>query len=263
MVKQDLEERAIPVVALEHVSIRLGGRIIQEDVSFSVHEGEFITVLGPNGAGKTTLLKLLLGLIRPHMGTVKILGRPPRRGNEAIGYAPQHRVLEADLALRARDVVGFGLDGHRWGPGWPSRKRDALIEQSLQEVHALHYANVPVGQLSGGEQQRLLIAQALLSNPRILLLDEPLASLDISSEQEIISVIAQVSRAHNVAVFLVTHDVNPLLSVTDRVLYMANGHSAIGTPEEVITSQVLSALYSSPVEVVEAAGRLFVVGAEV
>ncbi|QBD83334.1 ATP-binding cassette domain-containing protein [Ktedonosporobacter rubrisoli] len=250
------------VISLENVSVQLAGKAILREINFSVREGEFIAILGPNGAGKSTLLKLLLGLIKPSSGTIEILQRPPRRGNQAIGYAPQHRVLEADLALRARDVVGFGLDGHRWGPGWPSRKRDAQIEQALQEVDALRFANEPVGQLSGGEQQRLLIAQALLSNPRLLLLDEPLASLDISHGQEIVTLVERVCRTRKVAVLLVTHDINPLLPVVDRVIYIAHGHSAIGTPEEVITSETLSKLYGSPVEVVRALNRLFVVGAE-
>jgi zinc/manganese transport system ATP-binding protein len=250
------------VIELEQIQIRLGGQTILENVSLAVNEGEFIAVLGPNGAGKSTLLKLLLGLIRPSAGTIRVLGRPPRRGNDAIGYAPQHRTLEAELALRARDIVGFGLDGNRWGPGWPSRKRDVLIERALEEVDALHFANAPVGQLSGGEQQRLLIAQALLTNPRILLLDEPLANLDLTHEREIVSVVNRICRARNVAVLLVTHDVNPLLPVVDRVIYIAHGHSKIGTPDEVITSATLSELYGSPVEVVHALDRLFVVGAD-
>ena len=251
-----------PIVDVEHARISLSGRTILEDISLTVQAGEFMVILGPNGAGKSTLLKTLLGLIKPVAGTVMVLGRPPRRGNSAIGYAPQHRTLEADLALRARDVVGFGLDGNRWGIGWPNARRTALIDDVLREVGALNLANVPVGQLSGGEQQRLLIAQALLTNPRLLLLDEPLANLDISREGEIVSLVARVCRERNVAVMLVTHDINPLLPVIDRVLYIANGQCAIGTPDEVVTSQTLSRLYGSPVEVVQALNRLFVVGAE-
>ncbi len=253
------EERAI---TLEQVRVQFGNRILLKDLTLTIHQGEFITVLGPNGAGKSTLLKLLLGLIKPGAGTVRVLGKAPRRGNREIGYAPQHRVLEADLALRARDVVGFGLDGDRWGPGWPSRKRTAIIEQALAEVNALAFADAPVGQLSGGEQQRLLIAQALLTNPRLLLLDEPLANLDITRSQEIVGLIAEVCRARGATVLLVSHDVNPLLPVTDRVLYLANGRGALGTPSEIITSETLSQLYNSQVEVVQALGRLFVVGAE-
>jgi zinc/manganese transport system ATP-binding protein len=260
--KNEIVADGTPAITLEHIGIRLSGRTILEDVNLTVNEGEFIAVLGPNGAGKSTLLKLLLGLIKPSTGTIQVLGHTPRTGNIAIGYAPQHRTLEADLALRARDVVGFGLDGNRWGPGWPSRKRNEIINQALQEVDALRFADAPVGQLSVGEQQRLLIAQALLTNPRILLLDEPLANLDISREQEIVTLINNVCRTRNVAVLLVAHDVNPLLNVIDQVIYVANGHSTIGTPDEVITSASLSNLYGSQVEVVRAMGRMFVVGAE-
>lgn len=251
-----------PVITLENASIKLGGRAILEHLSFSVQEGEFIAILGPNGAGKSTLLKMLLGLIKVNSGMVRVLGHAPRTGNSGIGYAPQHRTLESDLALRARDVVGFGLDGNRWGIGWPNRQRTTLIDKALHEVDALAFADAPVGQLSGGEQQRLLIAQALLTNPRILLLDEPFASLDITHEQEMVSLIERVCRSRNVAVLLVTHDVNPLLKSIDRVLYLARGGGTIGTPDEVITSTTLSKLYGSPVEVVDALGRMFVVGVE-
>jgi zinc/manganese transport system ATP-binding protein len=249
-------------IELEHVRVQFGKRVLLEDLSLDIRQGEFITLLGPNGAGKSTLLKLLLGLLKPAAGTIRVLGQPPRRGNKAIGYAPQHRVLETDLALRARDIVGFGLDGDRWGIGFPSRRRTALLDQALAEVNALSFADAPVGQLSGGEQQRLLIAQALLTNPRLLLLDEPLANLDIAHGQEIVALVAELNRSREVTVLLVSHDINPLLPVTDRVLYIANGQSAIGTPDEVITSATLSKLYNSQVEVVQALGRLFVVGAE-
>jgi len=257
-----VDERKKPIVELAHVRIQFGKRTILDDVNVTINEGEFIAILGPNGAGKSTLLKLLLGLIKPSAGTVQVLGRPPRRGNSDIGYAPQHRILEADLALRARDVVGFGLDGHRWGTGFPNHKRRATIDTILQEVDASAFAEAPVGQLSGGEQQRLLIAQALLSNPRLLLLDEPLANLDIIHEQEIVALVQNICRARNVTVMLVSHDINPLLPVVDRVLYLAHGQSTIGTTNEVITSATLSKLYGSSVEVVQALGRLFVVGAE-
>jgi zinc/manganese transport system ATP-binding protein len=250
------------VIELEHVSVRLGGRTILQDMGMMVKEGEFVVVLGPNGAGKSTLLKLLLGLLKPASGSVRVLGRQPRRGNRAIGYVPQHRTLEADLALRARDLVGFGLDGHRWGIGWPSARREATIDKALEEVDALAFADAPAGQLSGGEQQRLLIAQALLTDPRLLLLDEPLSNLDLAHQQEIVALVARVCRSRRVTVLLVAHDINPLLPVVDRVIYIANGRSAIGAPEEVITGKILSELYGSPVEVVHALDRIFVVGAE-
>ena len=249
-------------IELHHVRVQFGRRVLLEDLNLNIQQGEFVALLGPNGAGKSTLLKLLLGLLRPAAGRIRVLGSAPRRGNRDIGYAPQHRALETDLALRARDVVGFGLDGNRWGISFPSARRRSLIDAALAEVNALSFADAPVGQLSGGEQQRLLIAQALLTNPRLLLLDEPLANLDIAHGQEIVALVSALCRSRGVTVLLVSHDVNPLLPVIDRVLYIANGQSAIGTPEEVITSATLSKLYNAQVEVVQALGRLFVVGAE-
>lgn len=237
--------------------------MVLDRINMTIKEGEFIAVLGPNGAGKSTLLKLLLGLYKPTSGSIKILGQLPKRGNNEIGYAPQHRTLEADLALRARDVVGFGLDGNKWGIGFPSIDRTKKINIALEEVDMLHLANMSVGKLSGGEQQRLLIAQALLTNPKILFLDEPLSSLDISHAQAIVSLITKIARRRNITVLLVTHDVNPLLSTVDRVVYLANGHAAIGKPEDVITSVKLSELYGSPVEVVMTKGRMFVIGEEI
>jgi zinc/manganese transport system ATP-binding protein len=252
-----------PVVLLNQVSVQLGGRTVLEDVSLSIHSGEFIVILGPNGAGKTTFLRLLLGLVRPSRGEVQVLCEAPRRGLEAIGYAPQHRALEGDLALRARDLVGFGLDGHRWGIGLPGPKRRERIDRALREVDALDLAQAPIGQLSGGEQQRLLLAQALITDPCLLLLDEPLANLDLAHQKEVVALLERVRVNRGVTILLVAHDVNPLLAVTNRVIYMARGHTAIGMPEEVITSEALSRLYGSSVQVVQALGRYFVVGAEV
>jgi zinc/manganese transport system ATP-binding protein len=252
-----------PVIAVKNLSINLGGRKILEDVSFDVKKGEFVAVLGPNGAGKTTILKLLLGVIKPTLGTISVLSKTPTRGNSAIGYAPQHRVLETDLALRARDVVGFGFDGNKWGIGFPSKERDKKIDKALTEVDALRFGNAPVGRLSGGEQQRLLIAQAIITNPQILLLDEPLANLDINHARGIVDVLIRLKEEQKVTIILVSHDINPLLPVVDEVLFMARGHSTMGKPDEVITSETLSRLYNTDVEVVRAKNRIFVTGAEI
>jgi zinc/manganese transport system ATP-binding protein len=249
-----------PAVVVEHLHLLLGGRAILEDLSLVIYTGEFVTILGPNGAGKTTLLKLLLGLLKPDSGKIRVLGKPPTRGNKAIGYVPQNRELEVE-ALRARDVVGFGFDGDRWGIGLANSKKEAAVNQVLEEVSALAFADAPVGKLSGGEQQRLLIAQALLTNPKLLFFDEPLANLDIASSQEVINLISRISKSRHITVLLVTHDVNPLLPVTDRVLYLANGHGEIGKPDQVITSPILTQLYGSPVEVIQTRGRIFVIDA--
>ncbi len=252
-----------PVVSTEDMRVDLGGRAIFAGVTFSIEDGELVAILGPNGAGKSTLLKVILGLVKPVSGRISVLDQPAGRANARIGYVPQFRAIEAETTLRARDVVRFGLDGNRWGPGWPSRSRENRIDAVLEEVDGRELANAAMGELSGGERQRLLIAQALLSDPLLLLLDEPLASLDLGREQEIIALIRRICRSRGVAVLFVTHDVNPLLSDLDRVLYLANGRSAIGRPDQVITRETLSGLYGTPVEVVKTGGRVFVVGARI
>lgn len=250
------------VIEVQNLFLSLSGKSILQNINLTIYEGEFIAILGPNGAGKSTLLKLLLGLYRPDSGKISVLGKPPKRGNNEIGYAPQHRTLETDIGLRARDVVGFGLDGNKWGIALPNETRKNEIDQVLAEVDMLHLADMSVGKLSGGEQQRLLIAQALLTNPKILLLDEPLSNLDITHAQAIITLITKIARSRKITVLLVTHDVNPVLSVIDRVIYMANQQSTIGKPDEVITGKTLSILYGSPIEVMKVKGRVFVIGEE-
>ncbi len=244
---------------LRHVTVELGGRPVLQDISLRVEPGEFVAVLGANGAGKSTLLKALLGLVKPSAGTIAIAGRPPRRGHRDVGYCPQVRELDRETPLRARDLVGLGLDGHRWGlGGLPARERDARIDQALAEVDALAFAGAPVGQLSGGEQQRLAIAQALLSRPSLLLLDEPLSSLDVRSQRAIVELVDRLRRQLHMAVLFVTHGVNPLLGAIDRVCYLAACKAAIGPVDEVIRSDVLTRLYGAPIEVIHAGGRVFV-----
>ncbi len=261
------DEVAAPVIALDHAAVRAGGRTIWSNATLDIAPGEFVVVVGPNGAGKSTLLRLLLGLQRPAEGRVRVFGQPPRRGNAEIGYVPQRRLLDPELAVRGRDHVSLGLDGHRWGFALPTpakrQHRRALVDEALAAVDATAYADRPIGALSGGEQQRLMIAQALIGTPRLLLLDEPLASLDLRNQVALADLVARLARERNLTVLLVAHDVNPLLPVLDRVLYVARGHVAIGTPDELITSECLSALYESPVEVVrDGRGRIFVVGME-
>ena len=254
---------AAPVVlGLDHVAIALGERPVLRDVTADVRAGEFVGLIGSNGAGKTTLLRVVLGLLRPDGGRVSVLGRPVGRGNRAIGYVPQKAQIDPDTPLRGRDLVALGLDGERWGLPLPSRTRRAHIEDALRAVDALAYADAPAGRLSGGEQQRLLIAQALLTGPRLLLLDEPLSNLDLRSANEVVRLVAQIGRERGVAVLLVAHDMNPLLAVMDRVLYLAEGRSAIGPVDEVVRADVLSRLYGYHVDVLRVHGRIVVVAGE-
>jgi zinc/manganese transport system ATP-binding protein len=249
-------------VAVEHLDVTLGGRTVLNDISFSVTSGAFVGIIGSNGAGKTTLLRTLLGLVAASRGTATILGRPVRRGSREVGYVAQRTSLDPDLPLRGRDFVAFGLDGERWGFALPTNRRRERIAAALAAVGAERYADAPVGRLSGGEQQRLFIAQALLTEPKILLLDEPLANLDMRSASEIVELVERIRREHGVTVLLVTHDINPLVDVMDRVVYLAAGHAAVGSVDEVVREDVLSALYGYHVDVLRVDHRVVVLAAE-
>jgi zinc/manganese transport system ATP-binding protein len=251
-----------PLVELSGVSIELGGRSILHDVSARIERGEFVGVIGPNGTGKSTLLRVLLGLVRPVAGEVRFAGEPVRRGNPSVGYSPQNRAFDRDLPMTARDFVELGVDGTRWGLRLPGRGQREKVDAILEAVGAGAFADAPLGQLSGGEQQRLSIAQALVSGPSLLLLDEPLASLDLRSQREIVALVDRLRREIDVAVLFVTHGVNPLLSVMDRVWYLAGGNATIGSVRDVVRSDVLSRLYGAPVEVIEAQGHIFVSAAD-
>jgi zinc/manganese transport system ATP-binding protein len=248
-----------PLLQLDGVGVRLGGRQVLSDVSFTVGKGEFAAIIGPNGAGKTTLIRVILGLRPASAGRViKDVGTGPG----SIGYVPQKIVIDPDIPLRARDVVALGLDGHKLGFPLPSRRRRERVDQALQDVGAFGYADARVGELSGGEQQRVLIAHALVSRPRLLLLDEPLANLDLRSEQEIVTLLGKLAREQEIAVLLSAHDMNPLLPVMDRIIYVANGKVATGTTDEVVTSEGLTRLYGHPVDVLRVRGRLVVVAGD-
>jgi zinc/manganese transport system ATP-binding protein len=255
------------VLTVDGVSVRLGGREVLHDVRFAIRPGEFVGLIGSNGAGKTTLLRVILGLLTPSAGEVRINGRPRGRrgssisgaGASGVGYVPQKIQLDPDMPLRARDLVGLGLDGHRFGIPLPSRSRRKLVDEMLRAVDAEHIGNARVGLLSGGEQQRILIAHALISRPGLLLLDEPLANLDIASEQEVVALLARIAREQRIAVLISAHEMNPLLPVMDRIVYMAQGRAASGPTDEVVRGDVLSKLYGHHVDVIHVHGRVLVV----
>ena len=256
-------------VQLHGAAVRLGGRTIFSDVDLEVRRGEFVAVLGPNGAGKSTLMRAILGLVALSEGSVEVLGRPPAQSRSEIGYLPQRRSFDAETRIRGIDLVRLGLEGSRWGLpvalSAPARARRHTERGRIEEVIALvgadAYASRPIGELSGGEQQRLLIAQALVRRPSVLILDEPLDSLDLPNQATVAALVQRVCAVQGVAVLLVAHDVNPLLGYLDRVIYLAGGKALAGPVEEVITGPKLSRLYGAPIEVLRTSdGRLVVVG---
>jgi zinc/manganese transport system ATP-binding protein len=259
-----------PAVVIEQGGVTLGGHTVWEQMQISVGQGEFVAILGPNGAGKSTLLEVTLGLLPLASGHARILGVPAGEANREIGYLPQRRTFDVATRIRGVDIVRLGLQGARWGLPLPvpdrfassARRADsARLTEVIELVGASDYAGRPIGELSGGEQQRLLIAQALVRRPRMLLLDEPLDSLDLANQSAVAALIQHVCRTEGVAVLLVAHDVNPLLGYLDRVIYLAGGRAVEGAVHEVITSETLSRLYGTTIEVLRTTdGRLVVVG---
>ena len=258
-----------PAVQLVDAAVRLGGRTIWSGATLEVGRGEFVAVLGPNGAGKSTLVKALLGVVPLSSGRATVLGRPPGDAGRAIGYLPQRRTFDPGLRVRGIDIVRLGIDGDRWGLPIPGgsrlspvrREHRRRVDEVIELVGATAYAARPIGQVSGGEQQRLLIAQALVRGPDLLLLDEPLDSLDLPNQASVAALISWLCKERGVTVMIVAHDANPIISYLDRVVYLAGGRAVAGSPAEVITSATLSSLYGTPIEVLSASdGRLVVVG---
>jgi zinc/manganese transport system ATP-binding protein len=247
------------VLSVEGLGVRIAGRQVLDGVDFAIAPGEFTGLIGSNGAGKTTLFRAILGLQGVSSGQILVEGRPRTRRTDSIGYVPQKFLLDPDLPLRGRDLVGLGLDARRLGFTLNRRRRAERVEEMLAAVGAESFADTRVGKLSGGEQQRILIAHALISRPRLLLADEPLANLDLRSSQEVVALLAGICRDRGVAVLISAHEINALLPVMDRIVYLAGGRAASGTSEEVIRADVLSGLYGHHVDVIDVHGRVLIV----
>lgn len=249
------------LLEVEDACLHFGERTIWHNLNFEVSPGEFIAVIGANGSGKSMLIKSILGQAKLSSGEIRFNGIAVHSGSREIGYVPQHRGQDAGLPLRAKDLVRFGLDGHRFGLPLPSALDRNRVRAALSEVGAEQLANGPVDQLSGGELQRVRMAQALISNPRLLLADEPLSALDPNQQKLIADLIQRERQNRNMAVLFVTHDLNPVIQHVDRVLYLAQGRYSIGTTDEVMQSSVLSELYGTEIDVVRNEGRIVVLGA--
>ncbi|HEX4774150.1 MAG TPA: ATP-binding cassette domain-containing protein [Candidatus Saccharimonadales bacterium] len=252
------------IIQAQNLGVDYGKKPIWHGADFEVKKGQFVGVLGPNGAGKTTLFRLLLGLLTPTHGQLNVFGRQPRRGDKRIGYMPQRHIVSSETRLEALEIVKLGLNGYKWGIGGSQSKQiEEAALKTLADVEAEHLAHQSIGFLSGGELQRIFLAQALVGRPNLLLLDEPLANLDIRRQTNLIQLISKVVKSRGLAVLLIAHDINPLMTAMDGVIYMANGQVATGKPSEVINTETLSKLYDSPVEVLrDSQGRVAVLGAE-
>jgi len=248
----------VSAIELERVTLARGGRVIMSELSAVIRPGEFIGIFGPNGAGKTTLLHAILGLLRPSSGDILVFGATPMRGDRDAGYLPQRRSHVADFRLGGRDFVGSALHGERFGLPLLG-KGGSEVDWAIETVEAEAFASRPLCELSGGELQRLLLAQALLGHPRLLLLDEPLISLDPRYEQAVVALVQRLQRTLGITVLFTAHELNPLLGAMDRVLYLGHGRGAIGTVDEVMTSDVLSALYGTHIDVLRVDGRIVIV----
>lgn len=250
-------------LSFENVTLTYQGRRVLSDVSFAIKDRRFVGILGPNGAGKTTLLRAVLGLVPPAFGAIRVLGAPPKRGNAEIGYMPQVRARAAPAGLSGFELVLGAVAGQRWG--WPlARRREReMAFEALERVGAADLARRPLAELSGGERQRILIAEALIGAPRLLLLDEPLISLDAGHQRAIIELVRTLAADLGIAVLFCSHEINQLLGIIDEVLYLGNGRAALGTVDEVITPSVLSGLFGAPIEVVRTGGRIFVLADDV
>jgi zinc/manganese transport system ATP-binding protein len=249
-----------PILEIKNASLTFGDKPIWSNLNLSVSPGELIAVIGANGSGKTVLLKAILGQLKLSSGEIELLGSPITHGSKQVGYIPQHRQADSGVPLRAKDLLRMGLDGHRFGLPLPSSKTNKRVLEVLEMVGASDISNTPIGQLSGGQLQRIRVAQAVIDKPKLILADEPLSALDLKQQSVVAELINNQRQLSGAAVLFVTHDVNPVLDYIERVLYLANGQFRIGTPDEVLRSDVLSKLYGRDVDVVRNQGRIAVLG---
>lgn len=240
---------AVPAVRMRDVAVRRGGSTVWAGATMEIPQGSFTAVIGPNGSGKSTTAQLLLGMLPTSAGELEVLGEPPRKGNPQIGFVPQNHSLAQGATISCRDVVGLGVLGNRWGSGIRTKGVRAQVDAALAAVGATSYADARFDNVSGGQQQRVSIAQALINNPKLLVLDEPLSGLDLHGQVEIVELVHKINHDLDVTILFITHDLNPLLAHIDSVYYIYEGAAYFGTRDEVVDAELLTKMYGTPVQV--------------
>ena len=237
------------LITFEHASLGYGRRVVLEDISFEVNPGDYLGLVGPNGAGKTTVLKALLGIHAPLAGMVRTAG------GLRFGYVPQREQLNYYYPLSVADVVTMGRPPHaRWQRDARSRDREA-VDHALAQVGLIPLARRQIRYLSGGERQRMLIARALVSEPTILVLDEPTNGMDLAATTQILALVRQLRRERGITVLLVSHALNEVANEVDHIALVVGGRFRLGPTAEILTGETLSAMYGIPVEVAHFGGR--------
>ncbi len=224
------------------------GRDVLDEVTFEVKRAEFIGIIGPNGSGKSTLLKVIAGLLEPQCGIVEVLGAPPGHG-PGVGYVPQTEAVNWSFPVTVFDVVLMGVYGKLGLFRRPGDTDRRAAMAALHEVGMAEYASEQIGELSGGQQQRVFVARSLVQNPQLLLLDEPIAGVDATSQHAIFTLLEE-RKKKGMTIVATTHDLSCVATWFDKVLCLNHRVIAYGPPNEVLTDATLSATYGSHVLVI-------------
>jgi zinc transport system ATP-binding protein len=236
----------LEIVRLEDVSVKYGEVKALEDVNLSIVQHDFLGIIGPNGGGKSTLLKVILGLVKPISGSVSIFGKPPEQARSQIGYVSQHPAFDRDFPASVWDVVMMGRYSNAGLFRRYSNEDRAAAEKALTQVDMLGYRENQIGRLSGGQQQRIFVARALVAAPKLLLLDEPTASIDTTMQTEFYELLEELKKS--LTIVMVSHDIGAVSIYVDKIACL-NGHLYYHGSKE-ITPEILEATYKCPVQLI-------------
>lgn len=235
------------IVEVNQVSVYFGENKVLDQVDFHLEKGDFLGIIGPNGGGKTTLLKVILGLLKPQEGDVRLFGRPPVKARKFMGYVPQHTAFDPKFPISVWDVVLMGRLG-KLGvrPFYSSSDKDKA-KNALKMVEMHDFRDQHISRLSGGQQQRVLIARALATEPKILLLDEPTASVDQKVKKSLYSLLNKLN-SNGITIILVSHDIGVISSYVEKVACLNKRFIYHGTGE--LTTEMLEETYECPIDLI-------------